>query len=111
VLIAGEQKEGCFLTWHHLMLFRRFASLLTKPLLVSIPSNVTADELQTLWDGGVDGVVVEVGAGQPAGGLKELRRVIDKLVLPSSRKQGKPGALLPYISREKEVIAEEEEEV
>ncbi|MAF84892.1 MAG: hypothetical protein CL875_00140 [Dehalococcoidales bacterium] len=111
LFVAGEQKEGLLLTWHHLMLFRRFASLLTKPLLVAIPSNVTAEELQALWDGGVGGVVVEVGAGQPTGGLKELRRAIDKLVLPSSRKQGKTGALLPYIGREKEVVAEEEEEV
>ena len=110
VLIAGDQEEDYFLTWHHLMLFRHFASLLTKPLLVSIPADVTAKELQALWDGGVDGVVVEVGAGQPTGGLKELRRTIDKLVLPSSRKQGKTGALLPYIGREKDVIAEEEEE-
>lgn len=111
VLIAGDQEEDYFLTWHHLMLFRHFASLLAKPLLVSIPADVTAKELQVLWDGGVDGVVVEVGTGQPAGGLKRLRQVIDKLVLPSSRKQGKTEALLPYIGRERDVIAEEEEEV
>lgn len=110
VLIAGDQEEDYFLTWHHLMLFRHFASLLTKPLLVSIPADVTAKELQALWDGGVDGVFVEVGTGQPAGGLKRLRQVIDKLVLPSSRKQGKTEALLPYIGRERDVIAEEEEE-
>ena len=109
VLIAGDQEEDYFLTWHHLMLFRHFASLLAKPLF--IPADVTAKELQALWDGGVDGVVVEVGTGQPAGGLKGLRQVIDKLVLPSSRKQGKTGALLPYIGRERDVIAEEEEEI
>jgi hypothetical protein len=110
VLIAGEQAEGYFLTWHHLMLFRRFASVLTKPLLVSIPSGVTANELQALWDAGVDGVIVAVGAGQPAGGLKGLRQAIDKLVFPSSRKRGKAEALLPYIGRETDVATEEEEE-
>ena len=109
VLIAGEQAEGYFLTWHHLMLFRRFASLLTKPLLVSIPSGVTANELQALWDAGVDGVIVAVGASQPAGGLKGLRQAIDKLVFPSSRKRGKAEALLPYIGRETDVATEEEE--
>ena len=71
VLIAGEQEGEYFLTWHHLMLFQRFADLLTKPLLVSIPPNVTANELQVLWGVGVDGAVIEVGAGQPADKLKE----------------------------------------
>jgi hypothetical protein len=111
VFVAGEQEEGHLLTWHHLMLFRRFASLLTKPLLVSVLSNVTTEELQALWDGGVGGVVVDVGAGQPTGVLKELRQAIDKLVLPSSRKQDKTGVLLHHIGREKDAAAEEDEDV
>ncbi|MBA7633092.1 hypothetical protein ES703_40650 [subsurface metagenome] len=110
VLIAGEQEAGSFLTWHHLMLFRRFASLLTKPLLVPVPLDVTANELQALWDAGVDGVIVEVGAGKPAGGLEGLRQAIDKLTFPSLRKRGKTEALLPHIGRETDVTTEEEEE-
>ncbi len=110
VLITGEAEEGHFLAWHHLMLFRYFASLLAKPLLVSIPPRVTDDELQALWNAGVDGVIVAVGAGQPAGGLKELRQVIDKLVFPSLRKRGQAEALLPYIGKETGVATEEEEE-
>ena len=110
VLIASERREGYFLTWHHLMLFQRFADLLTKPLLVSIPSGVTASELQALWQAGVDGVVVEVGVGQAAERLKELRQLIDKLVPPSPRKPGKAKALLPYIGREPSAPTEEEEE-
>ncbi|MBA7560808.1 hypothetical protein ES708_02439 [subsurface metagenome] len=110
VLIVGEQGEGYFLTWHHLMLFRRFADLLTKPLLVSIPSNVTAKELQALWEAGVDGVVIEAGVGQPAMRLKELRRVVNKLTFPSTRKGEKVEALLPYIGREPSIATGEEEE-
>ena len=110
VLIAGEQGGGYFLTWHHLMLFQRFADLLTKPLLASIPPNVTASELQALWEAGVDGVVIEVGAGQPVERLKELRQTIDKLVFPLQRKQGKAEALLPHIDREVSIVTEEEEE-
>ena len=109
VLIAGEQKEGYSLTWHHLMLFQRFADLLTKPLLVFIPSNVTANELQALLETGVNGVVVEIGVGQPAGRLKELRQIIDKLRPPSPRKREKAEALLPQIGRETSIEAEEEE--
>ncbi len=110
VLIASEQAEGYFLTWHHLMLFQRFAGLLTKPLLVSIPLSVTASELQALWGAGVDGVVVEVGVGQPAERLKKLRQLIDKIVFPSPRKRKKAEALLPYIGRETSVVTEEEGE-
>jgi hypothetical protein len=109
VLIAGEE-PGRFLTWHHLMLFRRLAGLLAKPLLVSVPAKVTADELQAIWDAGVDSIIVAVGVGQPAGGLKGLRQMIDKLTFPSSRQRGKAEALLPRIGGITEAAAEEEEE-
>jgi len=110
VLIAGEQGEGSFLTWHHLMLFQRFANLLTKPLLVCVPSKVSANELQALWEAGVSGVVVEVGVGQPVPRLNELRQAIDKLTFPALRKRERVKALLPYISGETAAVTEEEEE-
>ncbi|GAI03531.1 unnamed protein product, partial [marine sediment metagenome] len=110
VLIAAEREGEYFLTWRHLMLFQRFAGLLTKPLLASIPLNVTANELQALWEAGVDGVVIEVGAEQPADKLKKLRQTIDKLTFPSPRKRGKAEALLPHIGREASIVTEEEEE-
>ena len=110
VLIAGEQREGHFLTWQHLMLFQRFADLLTKPLLVSVPSNVTAGELQALWEAGADSVVVEIRAGQPQDRLKELRQVIDKLVFPSPRRRQKLEPLLPRTGRDTNVVSVEEEE-
>ncbi len=110
VLIADAEREDDFLTWQHLMLFRRFADLLTKPLLVSIPSEVTADELQALWEAGVDSVVVEVTVGQPQDRLKKLRRVIDKLAFPSPRRREKMEPLLPRISTETGIATEEEEE-
>jgi len=108
-LIADEPGEEYFLTWHHLMLFQRFADLLTKPLLVSIPLNVTANELQVLWKTGVDGVVIEVGVGQPVGRLEELRQAIDKLTFPP-RQRKKAEALLPHIGEETSTVTEPEEE-
>jgi len=110
VLITGEKAGGSFLTWHHLMIFQRFADLLAKPLLASMPSTVTASELQVLWKAGVDGVVVEVGVKQPER-LEELRQAIDKLTFPSKRRWGKTEALLPYVSGEKDIASEEEEEL
>ncbi len=110
VLIAGEEREGYFLTWQHLMLFRRFADLLTIPLLVPVPSNVTAGELQALWEAGVGGVVIEVTAGQPQDRFKELRQIIDGLAFPSPRQRGKAGISLPRISQEPDTVTTEDDE-
>ena len=110
VLIAGEHEGESTLTWHHLMLFRRFADLLTKPLLASIPPNITGSELQTLWEAGVKGIVVEAGAGQPAERFKELRQTVDSLTFSSPHKRKKIDALLPHIKGETDTIVEEEEE-
>ena len=110
VLIDGEQEEQHFLTWHDLMVFQHFAALLTKPLLVCIPSNVTANELQALEEAGVSGVIAGVGVGQPAGRMNELRQAIDKLTLPLQRRRRKAGALLPYITEETSIVTEEEGE-
>jgi len=110
VLVAGEQEKEHFLTWHHLMLFRRCADLLTKPLLVSVPSDIAASELQALWEAGVGGVVVKAGVEQPMGRLAELRQMIDKLTFPLPSKRRKAEPLLPYIGGETGIVSEEEEE-
>jgi len=106
VLIAGEQRKDYFLTWQHLMLFWHFADSLAKPLLVSVPSRIKADELQLLWGAGVSGVIVEAGGD----GLKGLRQTIDQVALSPQRRRRKVGALLPHISPGMEVADEEEEE-
>jgi hypothetical protein len=110
VLIDAEREEQHFLTWHDLMIFRRFTALLTKPLLVCIPPDVTASELQALGEAGVSGVIVRVGVGQPVEGINELRQAIDKLTFPLRRRRRRAGVLLPYISGETSVVTEEEEE-
>jgi hypothetical protein len=109
VLVAGGPEAGS-LSWYHLMLFWRFAAVLSKPLLASVPAGVTADGLQALWGAGVDGVIAPAGGAAP-GAFKGLRQLIDQLVFPSSRRRGKIEALLPHVAGEPEVaIGEEEEE-
>lgn len=110
VLVAPQPEEENTLTWHQLMLFQRFASLVTKPLLVLIPPGTNADELQLLWEAGIDGVVLETGAKQPTGEVARLRQVIDGLKLPAARKRQKMDALLPRRERDAEMMAEIEEE-
>jgi hypothetical protein len=109
VFIASQQEEH-FLTWQELMLFQHFAALLTKPLLVPVPFNLANNELQLLWELGVDGVVVEVATGQPVGGLSKLRQMIGGLTLTSKRKRMKVRAILPHLKEEASPITDEEEE-
>ncbi|OGO20179.1 MAG: hypothetical protein A2144_12130, partial [Chloroflexi bacterium RBG_16_50_9] len=92
-----DVKAGDSIAWHHLMMFRRLANLLTKPLLVSVALSVSGGELEALWEAGVDGVVVETEAGEPEGKLKALRQTINELTFRPSRKRRKEGALLPRI--------------
>ena len=109
VLITREQTGECTLTWQRLMLFQRFTDLLTKPLLVNVPLNVTTEELQILWKAGVEGVVVAIEHKRAAERLKELRQIIDKTDF-TPRRRGKTEALLPQISSEVSSIPEDEEE-
>lgn len=108
-LVAGEPKEGEALTLEHLMGFRRFADLLAKPLLVSVPSQVTGEELQALWEAGITAVVIDIDAKQAEGQLTKLRQEIDKLEF-SQRRSSKGGALIPQSSQRRGRAEEDEEE-
>jgi hypothetical protein len=100
VLIAGEKPS---LTWQDLMLFRRAANILTKPLLVAVSPDVTASELQALCEAGVAGVVA-------GGKIDKLRTMIDKLTSPKASKRRKAEPLLPRMGGVGTVSEEEEEE-
>ena len=108
VLISVKKEDGLPVTWQQLMLFQRVSRLLTKPLLVPVPPEVTAAELRMLWQAGVDGVILELGDGRPSGGLGQLREAVNKLAFPSRIRRGKVGALLPKISGEAGLESEEE---
>jgi hypothetical protein len=106
VLIASEEDKK-FLTWQHLMLFQRCASLLAKPLLVSVPPEVSSSELGALWEAGVR---VVVKAGELEGKIGKIRQMLDKLPAPSPGKRKKAEPLLPRIGGETGIVSEEEEE-
>ena len=112
-VLVNCEKEGDALTWHHLMLFRRFADLLAIPLLVSIPVTVTTAQLQAIWDAGVSGVVVTVTGEQSQDRIQELRKMIDNLAFPASRVRYREEVRLPRITQPTSTLAdagEEEEE-
>ena len=110
VLATAEADEAPVITWQRLVSLSRISGLLRKPALVTIPPNLTADELQSLWDAGVDGIVVEVEGGKPSGKIKKLRQIIDGLVYSKTRQRSQAEPLLPHIKPDTSQISEDEEE-
>jgi len=99
VLAADTFEDNGPLSWHQLMILQHLANLITKPLIVTASGGVSEKELKTLWDAGVDGILVEA---EKTGGarLKELRQDIDKLPPRAGRKRGKVSVVLPRAAGE-----------
>jgi hypothetical protein len=109
VLIFGKDIENT-LTLNRLMLVQRVAYMLNKPILMSVPTGYSQAEMQAIWDIGVSAVVVEISAEKQLEKLAELRKIIDKLAPPASRKKDRTRAILPRLQAEPEPEEEGEEE-
>lgn len=94
------------LTWQDLMVFQLFGDLLVLPMLVVVPNAISTDELQALWNCGVDGIVVEAGA---AGQIAGLARLISEAKFPL-RKRRRMEPVVPVVAEAGEEVIEEEEE-
>jgi hypothetical protein len=104
--------EESFITVEYLLICHRFCELLDKPVIITLPSLVTRAELGSLWQTGIDGIVVP--QEQPTEALAELRKIIDDLPRGARHRRGKPGVILPHhgggIATEEDEEEEEEEE-
>ena len=83
-----------FLAVEHLLVCRRFVELLEKPVIVGLPSLATKEELTSLWQGGVDGVVTPLR--QSAEALTELKKAIGDLPKGARGSRGRVGVSLPH---------------
>jgi len=93
VLLTG--KDDCApLTISRLMSVQRVALLVNKPLFICVPADITETELQTVWDMGISGIVIELDA-QNKSRLAELKKTISGLTLPSARKKERIRPILP----------------
>ena len=107
-VFINRGKES-FITVEHLLIGQRFRELLSKPLVVTLPSLVTSAELSNLWQIGIDGIVIP--PAQPKEALTELRGIIDNLPKEAKHRRGKIGVILPYYGGDIAVEEEEEEEI
>jgi hypothetical protein len=101
VLAADSFGESNTLVWHHLMLLRYLALLISKPLIVPVPKTISRDELKALWDAGIEAVLVPV---DPVNGedLKELHEIAAKLPKRALKKQEKMNVFLSHPGEAKE---------
>ena len=109
LLFTDSSEESGALVWHQLMILQHLANIISKPLIVNVPADITEVELKALWEAGIDGVMVEIDITK-AGALKGLRQIISKLPPRSARKRGKVDVLLPRTGGETPTITPDEEE-
>jgi len=104
VLVAGDEPA---VTVERLLIYQRFAELLDKPLLVTLSSMITADELSGLFEAGVNGLLLPEGLSADA--VTELKKSAGGLSRTAKRKT-RAAAILPRVGGELETGVEEEEE-
>ena len=104
VLITGDEPA---ITIERLLIYQRFTELLNKPLLVNLSSAVTSDELRSLFEAGVNGLVLpEILSADVFANLKKSAGSLSRI----AKRKTRAAALLPRVSGELEAEVEEEEE-
>jgi hypothetical protein len=106
VLVAGDELS---VTVERLLICQRFTELLAKPLLLTVHLSVTRAEISSLFQAGVNGLVLPEKV--PAETFAEMKKTIAGLPKAAKRKS-KSAALLPRLGGGlgTEVQGEEEEE-
>lgn len=110
VLVSGEAGKENQLTCQTLMRFQLCAGLLEKPLLAIVPVSISTDELKTLWEAGIIGVVIAVADTSDVEKIAVLYGEIEKTTFPTRRRHKKMEVSLPSVGGKAEAREEEEEE-
>ena len=110
VLISPSSGEETPFTVHQLMMYERLASVTGKHLLATMAPGMSPSDLESLWELGVRGIVVDMAVEQPEQRLSEIKEAIQKL--PTTRKKSKEKirATLPLPRAPSEKVESEEEE-
>ena len=89
-----------------LLVSRRFVELLEKPVIMTLPSLVTKEELVSLWQAGVDGVVS--ASTQSTDALAELKKMLSGLPKRARNRRTTAGVVLPCYDGD--MVGEEDEQ-
>ncbi len=99
------------LNWHQLMIFRHLTHIFSVPVIVPVPAGISAEDLKSLWDAGVDGVLADAAEAN----ISDLRAAIDQLPARTEGRKKRPAivprlGLTPETARPAPEPDEEEEE-
>lgn len=109
VLATDSLEDNGKLQYHHLMILRHLAVMVGKPLLVPTPAGISKDELQALWDAGIEAVVVTVDIAKDEN-LKGLHEMAVSLPPRAEHHKNRMGVLLPRTAEKQPEPQREEEE-
>lgn len=97
IVIEGKEGQTCKLSIKNYILCQRMAVAINKPLLIRVELKISAQDIEEMWDYGIDGFVVDVDAVFPEA-VKDLRKIIDSLDLESRRKKSPISPVIPSIA-------------
>jgi hypothetical protein len=109
VLVTDSLETSGPLVWHQLMIFRHMTDMLSKPVIIRVPPDITESDIKAFWEAGADAVITEINAEKPDG-ITNLRKLIEGLPPRTSPRKGRAEAILPRLSETKAEEPEEEEE-
>jgi hypothetical protein len=109
VLAADSFGDDNILTYHHLMILRHVAFLVRKPLIVPVPVSISKDELEALWNAGIEAVLVPVDISEDES-LKKLHDIAAKFPPRKAAKEKKVNVFLPQGGEKQAELPPEEEE-
>lgn len=106
VIVADSFDDGGPLVWHRLMILRHITHLVTRPVIVPVPADIGKEDLESLWEAGVDGILVEADADR----INALHEIIAALPPRSAPKKNHAEALLPRSGTGSQPAPEPDEE-
>jgi len=96
VIVVGVKKDGAVLTVADLMRCQWLAAMVDRPLLVTSEGDFADNEVRSLWEAGVKGLVVQVKEKRSWKSLAAMSEAIKSL--PRKRKKhGRGRAVLPAL--------------
>jgi len=98
VVLLEVKGKGEVLTISDLMYCQWLADLVDKPLLVATHQELTDKEIQSLWEAGVDGVVVEIEEKQLQERLTRLSQAL-KALPPRRKRRGERRVMLTRLEQ------------
>jgi hypothetical protein len=105
-VFISTRSGDSFVAVEHLLFCRRVVELLEKPVLLALPHSVKKTELTSLWQVGIDGVVIS--STQPVTTLIEVRKMIGDLPKGARGRCARAGVVLPHYGGS--LVGEQDEE-